>query len=102
MVDLNLVSPPPVPFIINAYHHLLQSSFLFKIKMVDLLHCLKKQLYFAIPFQLYIYINLSSKIICCLFSGDMYLSFGISNKFSAVSSVCMGIIDLLVILSSIL
>ena len=31
------------------------------------------------------YINLSSSIICCLLSGDKYLSFGIYIDISAVS-----------------
>ena len=38
-------------------------------------------LFFDSPL-LYNYTNLNSSIICCLFSGDIYLSFGISNSFS--------------------
>ena len=42
--------------------------------MVDLAHCLADLLVFDIP--LLHYINLKSSIICCVFSGDIYLSFG--------------------------
>ena len=43
--------------------------------MVDLMSCLKKLLFFDIP--LLHYANLNSSIICCLFSGDIYI-FGVS------------------------
>ena len=39
------------------------------------MNCLKKLLFFHIPF-LYYYTNLNSSMICCLFSGDKYFSFG--------------------------
>ena len=42
--------------------------------MVDLMH-----LIFDVPL-LYYYGSLNSSIICCLFSGDMYLSFGVSDS----------------------
>ena len=35
----------------------------------------------------YICINLSSSIMCCIFFGDIYLSFAISNEFSTNSFV---------------
>ena len=45
--------------------------------MADLVYCLTNLLFFDIPL-LYCYTNLNSSITCCLFSEDMYLSFGIS------------------------
>ena len=48
--------------------------------MVDLIYCLTNLLLLDIP--LLYYVNLNSSIICCLFSGDIYLSFGISNSSS--------------------
>ena len=45
---------------------------------------------------LYYYINLNSSIICCLSSGDVYISFGISISLSTVSEVFCG--DLFAIL----
>ena len=50
------------------------------------MYCLANLLFFDIPL-LYYYTNLNSSIICCLFSGDMYLSFGISDS-SLASSFC--------------
>ena len=47
--------------------------------MVDLMYYLINLLFFDIPL-LYYHTNLNSSIICCLFSGDIYLSFGISNS----------------------
>ena len=70
--------------------------------MVDLMHCLKNLLFFGMPL-LYYYTNLNSSIICCLFSGDMYLSFGASD--SSLASLFCGFLDFLetlVILSAIL
>ena len=48
-------------------------------------------LLFDISYYLYVYINPSSSIIYCLFSGDIYLSFGIlaSNPVSSVSDVLL-------------
>ena len=40
------------------------------------MHCLINLLFFDVTL-LYCYINLNSSIICCLFYGDIYLSFGI-------------------------
>ena len=40
------------------------------------MHHLSNLLFFGIPL-LYYYVNLNSSIICCLFFGDIYLSFGI-------------------------
>ena len=54
--------------------------------MVSLMHCLRNSLFFDIPL-LYYYTNLKSSIICCLFSGDMYLSFGASDS-SLASLFC--------------
>ena len=71
--------------------------------MVDLMHCLTNLLFFDIPL-LYYYTNLNSSIICCLFSGDMYLSFGASDS-SLASLFCERLEDFfktLVILSAIL
>ena len=45
--------------------------------MVNLMYCLTIFLYFDVPL-LYYYINHISLIIIYLFSGDIYLSFGIS------------------------
>ena len=74
--------------------------------MVDLMHCLTNLLFFDIPL-LYTTRNLS--IICCLFSGDMYLSFGTSISLLA-SLLCecfedffgCNFVETLVILSAIL
>ena len=45
--------------------------------MVDLLYCPADLLFFDMALSYY-YINLNASIICCLSSGDIYLSFGIS------------------------
>ena len=37
-----------------------------------MVHCISNLLFFDIPLSYY-YTNLNSSIICCLFSGDMYL-----------------------------
>ena len=52
--------------------------------MADLVYCLTNLLFFDIPLSYY-YSNLNSSIICCRFSGDMYISFGIS--ISSVASL---------------
>ena len=65
--------------------------------MVDLMYCLTNLLFFNIP--LLYYINPNSAIICCLFSGDIYLTFGISHSFSSVSELSC---EVFVILSAIL
>ena len=44
--------------------------------MVDLMYCLTNLLFFDFPWLHYV--NRNSSIICCLFSGDIYLSFDIS------------------------
>ena len=49
--------------------------------MVDLVYCPTNLLFFDIP-VLYYYINLNSYKICCLSSGDIYLSLGISLSLS--------------------
>ena len=46
------------------------------------MYCLTNSLSFDIP-VLYYYTSLDSSIICCLFSGDVYLSFGVSNSLLA-------------------
>ena len=51
--------------------------------MVDLLYSLTSLLFFDIPLLYYIYLN--SAILCCLFSGDIYLSFAISVSLSTVT-----------------
>ena len=71
--------------------------------MVDLMHCLTNSLFFAIPL-LYYCTSLNSSIICCLFSGDMYISFGVSDS-SLTSLFCERVedfVETLVILSAIL
>ena len=75
------------------------------------MYCLENLLFFDIPL-LYYYTNLNLSIICCLFSGDIYLSFGISISFSFVfecnsfEAFCeensFGDFEILVILSAIL
>ena len=47
--------------------------------MVSLMYSLINLLFFDIPL-LYHYTNLNSPIMCCLFSGDICLCFGISNN----------------------
>ena len=54
--------------------------------MVDLMHYLTSLLFFDIPLLCY-YINLNSSIICCIFSVDIYLSFGISISLLALSKL---------------
>ena len=63
------------------------------------MHCLTNSLFFDIPL-LYFYTSLNSSIICCLFAGDMYLSFGASD--SSLASLFCGFLETLVILSAIL
>ena len=70
--------------------------------MVDLMYCLTNSLFFDIPL-LHYYASLNSSIICCYFSGDMYLSFIVSD--SSLASLYGGFLDFLetlVILSAIL
>ena len=74
--------------------------------MVDLIYCLTNLLFFDIPLSYY-YTNLNSPVICCFFSGDIFLCFGISVPFSSVfkcnSFECnsFGGFETLVILSAI-
>ena len=73
--------------------------------MVDLMHCLTNLLFFDIPL-LYYYTNHNSSIICCIFSGDIYLSFGVSES-SFASLFCernfvLDFFETLLILSTIL
>ena len=74
--------------------------------MVDLMHficwLLKNLLFFDIPL-LYYYNTLNSSIICCLFSGDMCLCFGVCDS-SLASLFCerfQDFFETLVILSAI-
>ena len=53
------------------------------------MHCLTNLLSFVIP--LLYYVNLSSSIIYCLFSGDIYPFFGISNSSSFCE--CNSLVD---------
>ena len=71
--------------------------------MVDLICCLLTLLFFDISL-LYYYTNLNSSIICCLFSGDIYLSFGIFISFLASFKLFFecNFFETLVILSAIL
>ena len=64
------------------------------------MYCLTNLSFFDIPF-LYYYTNLNSSINCCLFSGDIYLSFGISISFSSCNSL-EDFLEILGILSAIL
>ena len=71
--------------------------------MADLVYCLINLLFFNIPL-LCCYTNLNSLIMCCRFSGDTYLSFGISISLLALV-LCSSIEDffeIFVILSAIL
>ena len=61
--------------------------------MADLVYCLTNLLFFDIQL-LYCYTNLNSSIICCLFSGDMYHSFGICIS-SLPSLFCRSLEDFL-------
>ena len=77
--------------------------------MVDFVHYLKSLLFFDISL-LYYYITLRSSIIFCLFSGDIYLSLGISlsrpifyASFVTISELfCGEVLETFVILSAIL
>ena len=77
--------------------------------MVDLLYCPTDLLSFNISI-LYYYLSFRSLIIRCLFSGDIYLSLGISLLtaiyyvlFATVSELFLGeLFETLVILSAIL
>ena len=71
--------------------------------MVDLVYCLTNLLFFNIPL-LCCYTNLNSSVMCCRFSGDTYLSFGISISLLALL-LCSSIenfFEIFVILSAIL
>ena len=57
--------------------------------MVGLLYFPTDLLFFDIPLLNY-FINLNSSIICCLSSGDMYLSLGNSVSLSSASGVFCG------------
>ena len=71
--------------------------------MVDFMCCLVNLLFFDIPLY---YTNLNSSIICCRFSGDIYLSFGISiSSLTSLFFKCSsleGFFEAFVILSAIL
>ena len=54
------------------------------------IHCLTNK----VPFYLHIYINVSSSIIYCFFSGDICLSSGISIEFLSVFEAVSGLITL--------
>ena len=58
--------------------------------MGDLMHCLRNFLFLDI-LLLYCYTKINSSIICFLFSGDMYLSFGVSD--SSLASLFCGFLD---------
>ena len=67
------------------------------------MYCLTNSLFFDIPL-LYCYTNFNSSMICCLFSGDMYLSFGISISVLALlfCSSLEDFLEIIIILSVIL
>ena len=58
--------------------------------MVDLMHCLTNSLFFDISL-LYYYTSLNLSVVCCLFTGDIYLSFG--NCYSSFSSLFCVFLD---------
>ena len=58
-------------------------------------------LFFDIPL-LYYYTNLNSSIICCRFSGDIYLSFGFTISLIALSKLFCEYFETVVILSVVL
>ena len=60
------------------------------------MHHLSHFLFFGIPL-LYYYINLNSSIICCLFCGDIYPSFGILFEGNSLS--CNFVEDFFVVLA---
>ena len=53
--------------------------------MVGLMHCLINLLFLGIP--LLYDTNLKSSISCCLFTGDIYLSFGIFISLLSLSKL---------------
>ena len=61
--------------------------------MVDLVYSVTSLLFFDIPL-LYYYINLRSLITFCIFSGDIYLSFGISLSILIFSASFVAISEL--------
>ena len=70
--------------------------------MVDLVCCLTDFLFFDITSSFH-YINLRSSTIFCLFSGDTYLSLGISVSFSTFAElICGEVLETFVILLAIL
>ena len=72
--------------------------------MVDLVYCPRNLSFFEIPL-LHCYINLRSSIMFCFFSGDIYLSLGISLScsFETVFELfCGDIFETFVILSPVL
>ena len=73
--------------------------------MVDLMYCLTNLLFYDVPL-LYYYANLNSSKIYGLFSGGIYLSFGISVSFLPVfkcnSFECIFFGDFETLLSAIL
>ena len=59
------------------------------------MYCLANLLFFDIPI-LYYYTNLNSSIICCVFSGDVYLSFRISiSSLASLFYVCSSLEEFL-------
>ena len=60
--------------------------------MIDLMHCVINSLFFDISL-LYYSTSLNPSIICCLFSGDVYFSFGASD--SSLGSLFCGFLDFL-------
>ena len=69
--------------------------------MVDLMCYLKNLLFFDIPL-LYYYANLNSSILCCPFSGGIYLSFSISSSILTTFKLFCEVFGVFVILSTIL
>ena len=55
------------------------------IWMVNLVYCLKKKIFSDIPLLLCYYIDIKSSIIFCIFSRDIYFSFGSSLTISMFS-----------------
>ena len=69
------------------------------------MYCLANLLFFDIPL-LYYNTDLNSSIVCCRFSDDIYLSFGISISSLSLSfcecNSLEGFLEIFVILSAIL
>ena len=96
IVDVNLMSL--LVLYVPLDRSFISIPFFVLNQMVDLIYCVVNVLFFDIPL-LYYYTNLNSSMICCLFSGDMYLSFGFS--LSALSKLFLNVIPSKIFLNAI-